>query len=194
MEHGIASTRKEIKPAAIATRIDEDVELRPVLIDDCDELFSLIERNRARLREWLPWAGLTFNRDELLHFLAQKEIENAARTSLTTHIRFQGRICGAVGLHTVDGRHRHSSIGYWLDRSFEGQGIMTRACRAMVTAGFHTYGLHRIEIRCGTGNVRSSAIPRRLGFQEEGVLREAEFVMERWVDLRVFAMLEQDWK
>jgi ribosomal-protein-serine acetyltransferase len=71
---------------------------------------------------------------------------------------------------------------------------MTRACRAIVTEGFHHYGLHRIEIRCGTGNVRSLAIPRRLGFIEEGILREAEWVSNRWVDLRVFAMLEQDWR
>jgi ribosomal-protein-serine acetyltransferase len=194
MEHCFAGVREKLTPAAEAIRVDNAIELRPVSVDDCDELYQAIERNRARLREWLPWAGLTFSRDELLHFLGEKEIENASRTSLTTHIRWQGELCGAVGLHTIDARHRSSSIGYWLDRAYEGQGIMTRACRAMVTAGFESYGLHRIEIRCGTGNGRSSAIPRRLGFTEEGVLREAEWVAERWVDLRVFSMLKQDWK
>ena len=70
---------------------------------------------------------------------------------------------------------------------------MTASCRAMVCEGFATYGMHRIEIRCATENHKSSAIPKRLGFVEEGVLREAE-LSGKWTDLRVFAMLQQDWK
>jgi ribosomal-protein-serine acetyltransferase len=193
LEHGFAGAGDGLTGAAASIRIDDNIELRPVCVDDCDELYAAIERNRARLREWLPWAGLTFNKKELLHFLGQKEIENASRTSLTTHIRFQGEFCGAVGLHIIDARHRNSSIGYWLDAGYEGRGIMTRACRAMVTTGFESYGLHRIEIRCGRDNAKSSAIPRRLGFTEEGILREAEWVADRWVDLRVFGMLGKDW-
>jgi len=71
---------------------------------------------------------------------------------------------------------------------------MTRACRAIATEAFRQYGLHRIEIRCATGNGRSAAIPRRLGFAEEGILREAEWLYDHWVDLRVFSMLEHNWK
>lgn len=171
----------------------DGIELRRVSEDDCAELYAAIERNRERLRTWLPWLGLTYSREDLLGFLRQKERDNAARVSLTTHIRVQGELCGAIGLHEVDRRHRSTSIGYWLDKAYEGRGIMTRACRAMVSEGFRQYGLHRIEIRCGTGNSRSSAIPRRLGFVEEGVLREAEWVFDHWVDLRIFSMLEQDW-
>ncbi len=174
--------------------VDDGIELRQVSIADCAELYASIDRNRARLRTWLPWVGLTFGQNDLSEFIRQREIDNAARVSLTTHIWYQDQLCGAVGLHVIDQRHRSSSIGYWLDEAYEGRGIMTRACRAMVTHGFREYGLHRIEIRCGTGNSRSMAIPRRLGFTEEGTLREAEWVFDHWVDDRVFSMLEQDWK
>ncbi|MDP9053113.1 MAG: GNAT family N-acetyltransferase [Acidobacteriota bacterium] len=173
--------------------VDRDIELRPVTRGDCEELYDAIDRNRARLREWLPWASRTFTKEELFDFLGQKEIENASLAGLTTHIRFDGKICGAVELHTINARHRNSSIGYWLDQAYEGRGIMTRACRAILTQGFGTYGLHRIEIRCGTENDKSCGVPRRLGFVEEGTLREAEWVFDRWVDLRVFSMLAQDW-
>jgi ribosomal-protein-serine acetyltransferase len=189
MEFGGASARDHL-----TIRVDDSIELRAVSTADCAELYKAIDRNRARLRQWLPWAGLSYQQDDLLEFLQQRERDNASRTSLTTHIRFNGELCGAVGLHVIDPRHRSTSIGYWLDQAYEGRGIMTRACRAMVTEGFRHYGLHRIEIRCGIGNGRSAAIPQRLGFTEEGVLREAEWVFDRWVDLRVFSMLEQDWK
>ena len=103
-------------------------------------------------------------------------------------------LCGAIGLHRIDRRQKSTSIGYWIDLEHQGKGIVSAACRAIVTQGFRDFGLHRIEIRCATRNHRSSAIPRRLGFVEEGILREAEWLYDRWVDLRVFSMLAQDWK
>jgi ribosomal-protein-serine acetyltransferase len=50
-----------------------------------------------------------------------------------------------------------------------------------------------VEIRCATGNTRSCAIPERLGFSREGVLREAEWVNGRFLDLVVWSLLEQDY-
>jgi len=173
--------------------VDDELALHPVSVADCEELRAAIDRNRDRLREWLPWAGANFEQETLRAHLRDCQRENAERTSLTTHILHGGQLCGAIGLHKIDVRHRNTSIGYWLDRAFEGRGIMTRACRAIITEGFQHYNLHRIEIRCGTGNIRSAGIPRRLGFIEEGLLHEAEWVFDRWIDLRVFAMLEQDW-
>jgi ribosomal-protein-serine acetyltransferase len=174
--------------------VDDGIELRQVSIADCDALYAAIGRNHSRLRRWLPWVTAAFGKSDLVEFIRQREIDNAARISLTTNIWFQGELCGAIGLHAINQRDRNTSIGYWLDEVCEGRGIMTRACRAIVTEGFRQYGLHRIEIHCATGNSRSSAIARRLGFVEEGILREAEWLYDHWVDLRVFSMLEQDWK
>lgn len=169
------------------------LELRPVSAVEVDVWFPAIVRNRERLRQWLPWAGLDITRADIGRYLADRERDNAERVSLTAGIWHTGEFCGAVGLHRIDKWHRSTSVGYWLDGAREGQGLMTLAVRAMVTEGFRQFGLHRVEIRCATGNERSCAIPRRLGFTEEGILRQAERLGERWVDLRVFGMLEQDW-
>jgi ribosomal-protein-serine acetyltransferase len=59
---------------------------------------------------------------------------------------------------------------------------------------FEELGLHRVEIRCGTGNTRSCAIPERLGFTREGLLREAEWVNDRWLDLAVWGMTAEQWR
>ncbi len=55
-------------------------------------------------------------------------------------------------------------------------------------------GLHRVTIECGTGNHKSCAIPERLGFVREGLIRQGEWVNDRWVDLVVWGMLEDDWR
>jgi len=180
-------------PKAMTIPAGEGIELRPVGISDAPALYAAIDRNRARLREWLPWIHPSYGFDDLTAFLRERMPENAARNSLTTCIWAGDELCGSIGLHLIDARNRNTSIGYWLDAAHEGRGIMTRVCRALVTEGFRNYGLHRIEIRCATGNAKSAAVPQRLGFTEEGVLRQAEWLYDHWVDLRVFSMLVQDW-
>lgn len=170
------------------------IELRHVSMADCAELYAAIDGNRAYLRQWLLFLHDGFSEKDLVEFVRAKELENAAGVSLTTAIRVDGKIRGVIGLHKINQRDRNTSIGYWLDAAHQGRGIMTRACRVIVTEGFRSYGLHRIEIRCATGNTRSAEIPRRLGFVEEGILREAEWLHDRWVDLRVFGMTESDWQ
>ena len=72
--------------------------------------------------------------------------------------------------------------------------MITRVLRGAADYLFGELQLHRVEIRCGTGNRRSCAIPQRLGFTREGVSREAEWVNDRWVDLAIWGMLAQDWR
>jgi ribosomal-protein-serine acetyltransferase len=174
--------------------LNNDTGLRPVRLEDAEELYAVIDRNRARLMRWLPWATPSCSLPDIRHFLALHAEENAQGASFTTIIRHRGAICGCIGLHRIDRLHRNTSIGYWIDEAHEGKGIVTAACRAMITAGFRDFGLHRIEIRCATRNHRSSSIPRKLEFLEEAVLRDAEWLHDHYVDLRVFSMLEQDWK
>ena len=54
--------------------------------------------------------------------------------------------------------------------------------------------LNRIEIRAAVGNARSRAIPERLGFHEEGTLREAELVEGVALDIVVYSMLASQWR
>ena len=105
-----------------------------------------------------------------------------------------GVLCGTVGCHPIDWSSRNCSLGYWIDAAHEGRGVITRCCGVMLDHVFDELGLHRAEIRCGTGNQRSCAVPQRLGFTREGVAREAEWVNDRWVDLVVWAILEEEWR
>jgi ribosomal-protein-serine acetyltransferase len=168
--------------------------LRVVSSGDLQAWYAAIDRNRTHLQKWLPWANDFFGPADLRAFLDERLREHAERSGLTTLIWKNGDICGSIGMHRIDEPNRSTSIGYWLDRTHEGQGIMTRACSAMITEAFRNYRLHRVEIRCATGNVKSCAIPRRLGLLEEGLLRDAEWLHDHWVDLRVFSVLENEWR
>jgi ribosomal-protein-serine acetyltransferase len=158
-----------------------------------DVLYQLIDRNRASLRQWLPWLDWSHSRADTAEHIRQSQERYKDSNGFSAGIWIGDQLAGAIGLHAIDARHRSSSIGYWLSEDYRGSGAMTQTCRAVISAAFIHYRLHRIEIRCATGNRKSCAIPERLGFTYEGKLREAEWLYDHFVDLHVYSMLEQDW-
>lgn len=176
--------RKMLVPGAL---------LAPVRRLDAADLFAAVDANRDHLREWLPWIDMHRTPDDSLVFLEEALRQWGENGAMTCSLRWKGRIVGVIGFHRIDWTNRSTKLGYWLAEEMEGQGLMSRAAASMVTHAFEELGLHRIEIRAATGNQRSQAIPRRLGFWHEGTAREAEWLYDHWVDLEVFAMTEPEW-
>jgi ribosomal-protein-serine acetyltransferase len=103
-------------------------------------------------------------------------------------------VAGYIGLNRIDWANYRTEIGYWIGASFQGRGIMTRSCRAMLAYAFDELKLNRVEIYCAVDNLRSRAVPERLGFRKEGVMRQAERVHERYHDLVCYSMLAAEWR
>lgn len=173
--------------------LDKDLELRLLEVNSAEALFHLIHHNQDQLRPWLAWVDITHTAEDVRRYVASMAELHQKGEALPTVIFSGGKLAGAITLHKIDGRNRSSSIGYWLGREWQGRGVMTMACRAMVSLGFHHYDLHRIEIRCAVGNQKSCAIPERLGFTREGIAREAEAHGEQFKDLVVWSMLAHEW-
>ena len=140
-----------------------------------------------------PWVDATRTEEDTLSFIRSALEQFSENRGFATGIWNGPRLAGTVGVHRIDWINRRVEIGYWLGREYEGRGIMTDACRAVLTHLFRELELHRIEIRCAAANLRSAAIAKRLGFTLDGTLREAQFVGGRYHDLLVFGMLRQDW-
>jgi ribosomal-protein-serine acetyltransferase len=104
------------------------------------------------------------------------------------------RIIGVAGFHAIDWTRKSTSIGYWLAAERQGAGTMTAAVCALLDHAFERWGLGRVEIRAGVLNARSRAIPQRLGFREEGVLRSAERIGTRVIDHAVYVMTAREWR
>lgn len=171
-----------------------DIELRLFRDRDAPDLFRRIEANRAYLRNWLPWLDAQRTVENSLDFIRITGAQNERREALTLGIWWRRELCGVISVHRIDWPNRAAMIGYWLSEDRQGHGIMSDSCRALVTYAFTSLKLHRIEIRCATGNKRSQAIPERLGFTKEAVLRDAEWLYDHFVDLIVYSMLSPDWK
>ncbi|MFB5674798.1 GNAT family N-acetyltransferase [Paenibacillus terreus] len=174
--------------------LDERTVLKPIAREHVQALYELTEMSRDRLREWLPWVDSTTelsHTEQFVHNAMKQAAENGA---FTAGIWVDNELAGMIGYHAIDWSSRSVSIGYWLGRGYEGQGIMTSACRAFVEHALIDLDLHRVEIRCATGNRRSRGIPERLGFVLEGIIREAQKLPSGYVNFAVYGMLQKEWK
>ncbi|MDO8594955.1 MAG: GNAT family protein [bacterium] len=174
--------------------VRENITLRFIRPDEAEALYKLVDKNRAYLREWLDWVdaqtGPEVSKENIL-----KRIEKAGRGTVLDLGVYQGdTLIGSMGFNKIETKSRRAEIGYWLAEDYEGKGIMTDCVRALVSYGFKELKLHRIEIHCSTNNPKSAAIPERLGFKLDGILRDGSFLYDRFESRRVYSMLEDEWK
>jgi len=174
--------------------VSDDLSLVLVEPRHAEALFRLTDQDRAHLRQWLPWLDATRSVEDTLGFIRATQKQFGENDGFHTALLFRGEIAGMIGHIRIDWQHRSTWLGYWLAESFQGRGLMTQACRAYIEHAFGELQLNRVEIRAATRNQRSRAVPERLGFRLEGVIREAEWLYDRFVDHAVYGLLQHEWQ
>jgi ribosomal-protein-serine acetyltransferase len=169
--------------------LGEGVEVRVLEPEDAEQVFAVVEANRERLRAWMPWVDATHGPADTRAFI---ERDRASDGLDALGIYVDGKYAGGIGIRP-DAEHADAEIGYWIGSAHEGRGLVTRACRALVDHAFGDLGLHRVTIRVAPDNARSRTIPERLGFTQEGVMREAGYSGLGHHDLVVYGLLDREW-
>jgi len=173
--------------------IDDHLELALWEEADAQELADTIRREADYLGRWLPFASSAYDVAAALGYIRRTRREWAEYRGLEVKVVYDGALAGSVGLHAVNHEHGRGEIGYWLCQNLQGRGIMTRAVRALVDYAFGPLGLHRLVILAQPGNAKSRAIPERLGFRQEGLLRHDLRHPEGYVDHVVYGLLADEW-
>jgi len=141
--------------------------------EDAPLLKSAVDASLDHLRPWMPWAHLD-----------PQTLDEKVELCRSFRGQFDLDQNYVYGIFTPDeteqlggsGFHKRSNegaleIGYWVSASAAGRGIATEVTAVQVRVGFEVCGLDRIDIQVEPRNERSLAIPRKLGFREEGTLR-----------------------
>ncbi len=178
---------------SLILKIDSELELRQLSERDGTTLFDLTDKNRRYLRQWLPWLDDTTSVIDTLQFINAVTNKASGNSGYTFGILHCGVLAGVIAQHQLDRANRAAELGYWLDEDRQGLGIMTRAAERLVEFAFDNQYCNRVVLRCAAENLKSRGIPERLGFVQEGVLRDAEWLYDHFVDLAVYSMLKRDW-
>lgn len=172
-------------------QVDDDTYLSLLEMRHAEEHYNAIANNREHIATFLSFAT-DHTLEDTRSFIQSSLNKFAAGTDIPCIIWYQDRLVGSIGLHLSPNR-KAASIGYWLAQDCQGNGIMTKCCRAIIDYAFNELQLHRIEIRAITTNTKSRAIPERLGFKQEGILRQDVMNHGEFVDTVVYGMLAEEW-
>jgi ribosomal-protein-serine acetyltransferase len=174
-------------------KVDHELELRLLQLQDSSQFFQLVEENRDHLRKWLPWVQNVTSPIDTESLLSLWQQQFAENIGCNFGIFYRGELVGSIGLHQIDWYNKFTSVGYFLAKKAERRGIMTRTVRTILNYAFFHLGLNRVEIRCGVNNNKSRAIPERLGFVLEGIVRQGENLSGHYHDLFLYSMLAREW-
>jgi len=175
-------------------RVNDDIELRSVAEKDAEDIVEIVKRNYEHLHPFLHWVTADYSLENAREFIRQTEKAVAENTSRAYGIFYREKIVGLISFVNFKWTSRSTEIGYWIDKNYEGKGIITESCKALVDYAFEEFGMNRIEIRCATENVRSRRIPERLNFTLDGILRQSLWRHTRFFDVAIYSMLAEEWK
>lgn len=103
-------------------------------------------------------------------------------------------VVGSTGLHMRRGEDARE-IGYWIHVDQLNQGYATETAGALTKVAFEVDGVRRVEIHCMPSNVRSAAVPRKLGYRHEATLRQRLGAGDdQWKDDMVWSIFADEYR
>ena len=151
--------------------------------------------SKEYLKEWLGWLDFIKCEEDIAKYLRERVKESVIKHEghpTAFIIMSNGKMAGTIDFNDIDKSNKIGRIGYWLGEEYQRKGIMTKALKCLIDYGFKELGLNKIEIKAATDNQKSRALPKRLGFVEEGNLRQAEWLYDHYVDHVIYGLLREE--
>lgn len=176
-------------------KIDEDVKLCLIELRHATELNALVTQNFEHISEWSAWLTDKERPIERTQEWIKQNLERFAKNEdYTIGIWYKDALAGQIDFANVDWNARKFEIGYWLGASFQGKSLVTKSCRALINYAFHDLEFNRVEMRCAVENKKSRKIPEKLGFREEGLMRQSGWLHDHFVDEVIYGLLASEWQ
>ncbi|MCZ2490921.1 GNAT family N-acetyltransferase [Dellaglioa carnosa] len=129
-------------------------------LEDSDEIFNLVNRNRSELKRWLPWVRLMKSSADETNFLRGSLKDS---TKLTFGIIINQNFVGMIDLHEI--KSGTAEVGYWLDKDSVGKGIVSLALKNLEKLSARDYKIRELKIILNMDNQKSMNVAKRNGYQ-----------------------------
>ncbi|MDO7908278.1 GNAT family N-acetyltransferase [Paenibacillus sp. JX-17] len=170
------------------------LKLRRMTRQDAPEIYRCwSDREVTRFMNISPMTSVE-EAEEMIGFLNDMaEIDDAIRWGIVD--KSTGRLMGSCGYNSwqIKGSYR-GEIGYEIHKPYWRKGYMTEALKAILTFGFETMRLNRIEGLVDHRNDGSSALLASLGFTREGLLRQVQHTASGFKDMQMYSLLYEEWQ
>ncbi|OKJ06838.1 GNAT family N-acetyltransferase [Kitasatospora sp. CB01950] len=174
--------------------LTEDAELRPLEPWQAEEFLAHMERARATVDPFIPWAGISTDLASARTTLQRYADKQCSDSGRIYGIWLDGTLIGGVMFVRFDTRDGVCEIGAWTEPAGRGRGLITTAVRRLLDYAFVERGLHRAEWWNSTVNPASRAVARRVGMTLDGTMRQITLHHGERLDLEVWSMLAPEWR
>lgn len=169
----------------------ERLTLRPVTIGDTETIHQLHSIEEVDQYNTL---GIPENIDvTILHVKdLVKSNQGEQPQAYTFVIENDNQFAGLISLNLGRAKYRNAEIWFKLHPDFWNKGIATEALREIISFGFNTLNLHRIEAGCAVDNIGSYKVLEKVGMIREAHTRQLLPLKSGWADNYGYAILSTD--
>lgn len=132
--------------------------------------------------------------DEMTAYI-ERALADAKTQAFAVRHRATGRLAGSTRFMNMELSHQRVEIGAtWYGIEYQRTGVNTECKYLLMTHGFESMGLSRVELKTDRLNVRSQNAIRRIGAKEEGTLRRHMVTWSGRVrDTVYFSVIREEW-
>lgn len=176
------------------TRPGFRIGLRPVSLDDIDTIMTWVNDPEV-VRNFATMGQIT--REQELAFLERMiaSKEDRLYAIVTVDDPERPRNIGNAGIHKIYWPARNGRLGVVIgSKSDHGRGYGQEAMALLLALGFEEIGLHKLWLVHYAENTKMRHLAEKLGFQQEGLLRDEYFCEGHFHDMFRHAILAPDYK
>ena len=175
----------------IETIKTERLILREIVNDDVKEIFEIFSDEDVTKYDWfVPIKDTNTALKFIQHY--KEEFDNKEEITWGIALKETNELIGICCLGDFELDSRRAEIGYDIKKTEWNKGYATEALKAVVLYGLCNMNLNRIEAFITPGNDASVKVLKKIGFTQEGIVRERDLIKGKLEDGIIMSMLKKD--
>lgn len=172
--------------------------MRPARIDDWQHWVEVRGKNIEHLQPFEPRWGKNWDQADFFERRLERQAREWRIGQARSFLIFENNTRSLIGGMNINnicrGAAQHCTLGYWISKTHEGQGLMKEAVRLTLEYCFGDLKLHRVNCSCLLHNERSKHLLLSLGFEEEGMAKKYLQINGAWQDHLLFGLPRETWE
>ena len=172
--------------------VTDSLSLRAVDERHVPELHQLVMKNQRWLQQSLSWPAEVTHEEETRRHVQGNVMLHQRGYAKMFLLFLQEEIVGVLSFNQIEPINKTAYIGYWIDESHQGQGLLSQALQALMDYFARSGTVRRFVIKCRMANHKSNQVALRNGFSLEGCLRQAEYLNGLYDDQNIYGRIIDD--
>ena len=178
--------------SVLLIEVDEEIQLSSVQESYASVYVDLAQENYDYLAKWLVWPPHVKTEKDFSDFIARCKKDHESGEAITFGIIYAGKLIGNIAYKFINNDLKKVEIGYWIAETYQGKGIISRACIRLVEYAFTALDMSKVEMCVASDNKSSRAVCERLGMKLEGILTNAELIQGRILDHAIYGLHREE--